>query len=90
MMKILNMRWKGEVRAKEKKKLVFFSAFLQISFFSLPWEQISCLSDAAVQIPEFSSMKLILHQHHSCSEVLHESCALDKAVRHSNGVRAFL
>lgn len=47
-MKILDMRWKDGVRAEERKNLVLFSALFQLLFFSLLWEQIWCLSDAAV------------------------------------------
>lgn len=61
MMKILDMRWKDGVRAEERKSLLLFSAILQFSFFSLPWEQSVYLMLLSIQIPEFSSMKLILH-----------------------------
>lgn len=89
--------WDEKVAWKQREwttKFFCSSVFFQLSFFfSLPWEQIWCLSDTAVHIPKYSRMQLVLHQHHSCSpSPSWEQCsvAVGTAVKCSNGVRAFL
>lgn len=70
MMKILDMSWEDGVRAEERKICFIFCPPLDFIFQSPLGVDLVFIQCCCPSIPESSSMKLILHQHHSCSEVI--------------------